>query len=240
MVRFYFYLGGFGSFGIYLFLFYLIYINNILDKKVKYASNQRASFEVNIIEVSPIKDVKITQPEQKKEVISPKVIKSIGGNSIKESIDLNSLFDDISDDSENKDDYNKDIKVKKVIQGRKIGIQDKAEKFEAKNILSKLKTTSVALSFKSSSGIDDTYYSKIQAMISQRWHPIKSDIGTIITAVLNIDKYGYLKSFNILKIKNGNSSLHNRFNRFLDSLKSLNFGINEKDVSIEFTFKIME
>ena len=246
MANKYFYIGAFSSIFLYSLIALLLFLsisNN--SSKTLYANKNKTSFEVSIVDTIVKKpQPKIPVPKEPviipKKIIKPKEPKVEGGTSLKKSSpNLDSLFDDISDNIEQKKFNTKKEEVKKSIQSKKEGTKKEQKSKKASDIIKKITSKNQKIVFESTDGINDPYKQKIHNIISSKITVLSGDFGLKTTVVVSIDRYGKLKSFKITKLSN-NQDFDSRFLAIMQSLMIVEFPINNKDSIIEFNITITE
>jgi hypothetical protein len=235
----YYYLAGIISLATYTLLVFMIYYFTISNKKpiTKYANSSKTTFEVSIAQSSP----KIIPSENKISLkTKPKTIKQVskhGGDSLKQQMSLDSLFDDVNDKIISKNLSTNSPKIVQKISSTKKGSQKQLQK-KASQILEQFSKKTKSIQIISTQGEQNEYYNKVHHIVSTQWIPHRGDFGLRITVVLDIDRFGRLQKFKITK-PSKNKDFNTRFLSILQNLKNTNFPINTKDSSIEFVFIAM-
>jgi outer membrane biosynthesis protein TonB len=241
--RLYFYIGAAGSFALYgLIIFFLFYSIKSADERVKFANKSRVSFEVSIVETSTVKEEVVAPPkvEKPKVVEKPKPIKKEGGTSLKaQSVDLDSLFEDISDTIEEKE-FTQEVKQKSVVQSRVKGEEPQKKSTKAADIMKNLSQQSKrVVTFQSTDGIEDAYKQKVHEIISSKLQVTNRDQGLKTVVEVTLSRFGKLVSYRITS-PSSDGDFDRRFQETMESLKFVEFPINDKDSTIEFIITVME
>lgn len=229
---------GLSSITLYAGLLFIIFMNLLkTDSSKLYSAEKATVFEVSITQ-REVEDVAPPKPVEQEVKKQEEIVEKIGGNTMQEVTDINSLFDEVEENiiKENSKEVNS---VKKTVVSTKLGKLKTRESNDAQNLLSSLKATENRVYVETNDGEVDEYFSKVHEIIASRWNPQDGEEGLSTKIVLNIDKYGKLTAYEILD-KSGNTSFDKRFVNFLESLKKISFGLNDKDSTIKFVFKVKD
>ncbi len=207
---YYFYLGGIVSFFFFL-LFSTIFVLFIVEKsrvkQIQLSSSDYIAVNLNTIPIAP--PVKVTKPKEtvKEEEVKEEALETVEVPK-KVNTDLSLLFGGVETKQLVKRNKTKSASVdEKFLKKIKKRIETKDTKTvkstEASSLVKNLKLSKEHIKVVGdSSGVVDEYLAKIHAEIYAKFYPPVESVGKSAKVRLEIDAYGVLVSFRVIRYTN--------------------------------------
>jgi hypothetical protein len=227
----YFLYGGFTAVSLYAALLYLLFFRfSFFDSPVTYTPNLQSYIEVSFAQNESPKESKSTEVKVSNEEVTPQ--------GAQEKVNLNSLFESVDSKKISDEKKKEDNRAEILSRLKNITKVQPTQTQKSSSLVQNIDIAKSSIKFSAQSNdVKNAYFDNVYKIIASRYRPTSEDSNHKCVVVLSITRVGRLENFNISK-SSGDKLFDIRFMKFLDSLKGVDFGVNSRDVEIQFTFKI--
>jgi len=243
---FYFYIGGFFSFLLFLsflVLFALFVMEHSKIKRIQTASSDYISINLNTVPMA--KPIKITKSKQVKEKVEElKPVEAVE-TPRKVNTDLSSLFGEVQTKklvkrSKTKKPSVDDKFLKKMKQRIKTKDTKAVKSTQASSLVKNLRLSKEHIKVVGdSSGVVDEYLAKIHAEIYSKFFPPSESVGKTAKVRLEIDENGVLISFRVISFSN-DEFFNESVNACLNALRKFAIHPDHKAISLDIILTAKE